>query len=72
MAKAFTLLDLFLECRVPECEECELTALCQEVVSSDIRQLFVLYHEKLSWIVREEDIGDLFDTWVRHISFVDE
>lgn len=70
MAKAFTLLDIFLDCKISEGEECELTALCQEAIASDMRQLLILYHDKLTWIVREDEIGEVFDSWVRNISII--
>jgi hypothetical protein len=64
MVKAFKLIDSSLECKVPEDKECEATSVCLELIAKDIRQLFILYHEKIRWIIREEEIGDLFEAWV--------
>ena len=63
MAKAFKLLDTLLECKVSSKEECEVTVMCSELLAADIRQLFLLYHEKLRWVVREEEVGDIFEGW---------
>ena len=44
-------------------EDCELvytTAL--DLVARDAKVLFELFHEKLSWVLREAEIGDLFDS----------
>ncbi len=44
-------------------EDCELvytTAL--DLVALDIKTLFELFHEKLSWVLREAEIGEIFDS----------
>jgi hypothetical protein len=44
-------------------EDCELvytTAL--DLVAWDAKTLFELFHEKLSWVLREAEIGDIFDS----------
>ena len=63
MAKAFKLLDTLLDSRIPALEGGEIAVICVELIATDVRQLFHLYHEKLRWIVREEQVGDIFEGW---------
>ena len=63
MAKAFKLLDTLLDCKTPVLEGGEIAVICSELIATDVRQLFHLYHEKLRWLVREEELGDIFEGW---------
>ena len=63
---AIKLLESALKC-APEGndaeEDCELvytTAL--DLVARDVKTLFEIYHKKLTWVLREAEIGDIFDS----------
>lgn len=52
-----------LQCRVRGLEESSVTVMCTELLARDLFDLFSLYHDKLKWLVDENDIGDVFDGW---------
>ena len=64
MFNAVKVLESALACALEENadEDCELvytTAL--SLLAEDAKALFELYHDQLRWVVREEEIGELFD-----------
>ena len=61
--KAYKLLDAGLNCRTTRKEECDVVFACLELVVRDLRQLFGLFHEKLLWVVKEDETGDIFKGW---------
>jgi len=63
MMKACKVLDAALACYPSPDEECEVVLSCLELVALDIRELFTIFYEKLKWIDKEEEVGDLFSTW---------
>ena len=63
MMKACKVLDAALSCFPNPNEECEVVIDILELLALDIRELFTIFYEKLKWIDREEEVGDLFSTW---------
>jgi len=63
MMKACKVLDAALACFPQPNEECEVVIDILELLALDIRELFTIFYEKLKWIDREEEVGDLFSTW---------
>ena len=63
MMKACKVLDAALACYPNADEECEVVIDCLELVALDIRELLTIFYEKLKWIDKEEEVGDLFSTW---------
>lgn len=63
MMKSCKVLDAALACYPSPDEESEVVLSCLELVALDIRELFTLFYEKLKWIDKEEEVGDLFNTW---------
>lgn len=61
--KAVKLLDTALKCHIDEDQDCDIILACLELVASDIRDLFKLFHAKLLWVLKEEKDGDLFLGW---------
>jgi len=63
LMKGTKVIDSALLCRPSADEECEVTISCLELVARDLRDLFLLFHSKLRWLVREEQVGDIFTGW---------
>lgn len=63
MLKAYKVLDAALDCKARLEEDCEIVCACVELVARDLRDLFLLYEDKLRWVVTEEEVGDLFEGW---------
>ena len=63
LLKAIKILDAALLCRTSADEECEVTVCCLELLARDIRELFLLFHTKLRFVVKEDATGDLFQDW---------
>ena len=63
MLKALKVLDAALLCRAAVHEECSVTMSCLELVARDLRELFLLFHSKLRFVVSEAALGDLFAAW---------
>lgn len=60
MMKCTKLIDAALATSPQPDEECEVVIDCLELLALDIRELFTVYYEKLKWIDREDQVGDLF------------
>ena len=60
---AVKVLESALACRLEENadEDTELVYVTAVLVAEDAKALFELFYEKLRWVVREEEIGELFD-----------
>lgn len=63
MLKAYKVLDAALNCRISAEEECEAIVSCLERTAVDTGDLFKLYYEKLIFILRENEVGDIFAGW---------
>jgi len=63
LVKASKLLEAALDCLVGVQDECEVVVICLEQVAQDIRVLFPLFGRKLLWLLREHEVGDVFEGW---------
>lgn len=63
LLKAIKVLDAALQCRAGQDEECAVSMSCLELVARDVRELFLLLHSKLRFVVQEQATGNLFSDW---------
>lgn len=63
MLKAEKLIDIGLSCRFVDYEETAASIICLEVLAKDLVDLLSIFQEKLVWLSREHEVGDIFSGW---------
>jgi hypothetical protein len=63
MLKAEKLLRSGLACRFIDYEETAASIMCLEAITKDLAVLLSIYHDKLVWLIREHEVGDVFAGW---------
>lgn len=63
LLKSMKVIDAALLCRTEPDEECEVSMSCLELLARDVRELFLLFHAQLRFVVAEHTSGRIFDEW---------
>lgn len=65
LLKALQLIDTALSCTAEPGEEGDLSIMCLDLLARDLQELFLLYAEKLQWLLEEQEAsgGNFFEGW---------
>jgi hypothetical protein len=61
--KARSLIQTGMECLPPKGYENDLTNLVLELLANDLQELFENLSSKLKWLIKEDEVGDIFQDW---------